>query len=218
MCILAAACGSTPSPKVSAAELLAKAKATVDAASGLHFTLSSQNVAHTGTNLIGGNGDLERPASLSGSFDVAINGFTAAVKVVSVGAVFEAELPLSNSFTKTSPAAFGLENPASLLSPSTGLSRLLTLDSNAKLGKQERIGGELLDTVSYQIPGKDVPVLPDANPAQPVDMTVAINPSNFQMRSVTLVGPLTSATSNSTYTVTLSNYGEHISIALPPAS
>ncbi len=217
-CVITAGCGSTTSPKLSAGALLAKAKATVDAAASLHFALSSKNVASKGTNLVGGNGDFVRPSSLQGSFAVTISGFTATVKVVSVGSVFEAELPLSSSYTKTSPASFGLQNPASLLSPSTGLTRLLTLGGNAKLGSQERIGGELLDTVAYQIPGNDVPVLPDANPSLPVDMTAAIDPANFQLRSVTLVGPLTSATSSSTYTVTLSNYGEHVTIALPPAS
>ena len=212
------ACGSTAAPKLSASELLAKAEQTVNATNSLHFVLTSSNVSSSGTNLVGGSGDLERPASLRGSFKVTISGFTATVKVAAVGTVFEAELPLSNSFSKTNPAEFGLENPASLLSPSTGLISLLNLGSGATVAGQERVGGELLDTISYQIPGKDVPVLPDQNPSKPVDMTVAIDPSNFQLRSVTLVGPLTSATSNSTYVVTLSDYGEHVTLTLPPTS
>jgi lipoprotein LprG len=212
------ACGSTAAPKLSASELLAKAEQTVNATNSLHFVLTSSNVSSSGTNLVGGSGDLERPASLQGSFQVTISGFTATVKVAAVGTVFEAELPLSSSFSKTNPAEFGLENPASLLSPSTGLISLLNLGSGATVANQERVDGELLDTISYQIPGKDVPVLPDQNPSKPVDMTVAIDPSNFQLRSVTLVGPLTSATSNSTYVVTLSDYGEHVTLTLPPTS
>ncbi len=212
------ACGSTSTAKLSAGDLLAKAEQTVNATNSLHFVLTSSNVSSSGTNLVGGSGDLERPNSLQGSFKVTISGFTATVKVAAVGAVFEAELPLSSSYTKTSPAEFGLENPASLLSPSTGLIKLLSLGSGATLSGQERVEGELLDTVSYQIPGKDVPVLPDENPSKPVGMTAAIDPSNFQLRSVTLVGPLTSSTSNSTYVVTLTDYGEHVTITLPPTS
>lgn len=212
------ACGSTSPSKLSAGELLAKAERTVNATNSLHFVLTSSNVSSAGTNLVGGSGDLVRPDSLQGSFKVTISGFTATVKVAAVGAVFEAELPLSKTFTKTNPADFGLENPASLLSPTTGLISLLTLGSGATVEGQERVDGELLDTVSYQIPGKDVPVLPDENPSKPVDMTVAIDPSSFQLRSVTLVGPLTSATSNTTYVVTLSDYGEHVTITLPPTS
>ncbi len=212
------ACGSTSTPKLSAGELLAKAEQTVNATQSFHFVLTSSNVSSNGTNLVGGSGNLERPDSLQGSFKVTISGLTATVKVAAVGSVFEAKLPLSNKFTKTNPADFGLEDPASLLSPSAGLIRLLNLGSGATAVNQKRVDGELLDTVSYQIPGKDVPVLPDQNPSEPVDMTAAVDPSNFQLRSVTLVGPLTSATSNSTYVVTLSDYGEHVTITLPPTS
>jgi hypothetical protein len=212
-----AACGSS-SPKVSAPVLLQKAKVTVDTASSVHFVLTSSNVSLSGTNLTGGQGDLVRPGSLRGSFSVALSGFTANVKVISVGQVFEAELPFAANYTKTDPANFGLTNPAQLLDPDKGLANLLTLAQNPRPGPTKRLGGELLDTVSYTVPGRDIPVLPDTNPAQPVDLTVAIDPNSFELRSVTLVGPLTSATSNSTYVVTLSNYGEHVNIALPAGS
>jgi lipoprotein LprG len=212
-----AACGSSTA-KVSAPELLQKAKEKADASSSVHFVVTSKNVALTGTNLVGGEGDLARPSSLQGSFSVAVSGFTANVKVVSVGDVFEAQLPFSNHYAKTDPANFGLTNPAQLLDPDKGLTKLLTLAENPKLGAPQRVGGELLETVSYTVPGTAIPVLPDENPSQPVQLTVAINPSNYELRSVTLVGPLTSATSNCTYVVTLSNYDEHVNITLPPTS
>lgn len=211
-------CGGSSTPHVSAATLLQKAKTTADAASAVHFVLTSSNVSLSGTNITGGHGDLARPNSLEGSFSVAISGFTANVKVVSVGAVFEAELPFSTTYTKTDPAKFGLTNPAELLDPNKGLTSLLTLAQNPIVGPAKRVGGELLETVSYTVPGTTIPVLPDANPSKPVQLTVAIDPATFQLRSVTLTGPLTSATSNSTFVVTLSNYDEQVSITLPTAS
>jgi lipoprotein LprG len=212
------ACSSSSSaaPKVSATELLQKAKATADAANSVHFVLTSSDVSHSGTNILGGQGDLARPDSLRGTFSVAVSGFAATVKAVAVGNVFEAELPFTSTYQKTNPANYGLGNPAQLLDPSKGVVGLLTLAQNPTLGKPELVGGEHLDTVTYTVPGQDVPVLPDANPSQPVQLTVAVNPSSYQLRSVTLVGPLTSATSDSTYVVTLSNYNEHVDISLPP--
>lgn len=212
------ACGSSSTPKANASELLQRAKSTADGASSVRFILTSSNVSLSSTNIISGKGDLARPASLQGSFSVAISGFTANVKVAAVGDVFEAELPFTSHYTKTNPANFGLTNPAELLDPQKGLTNLLTLAQDPKLGPTKRVGGELLDTVTYTVPGADIPVLPDANPGQPVDLTVAVNPTSFQLRSVTLVGPLTSATSNSTYVVTLTNYNEHVDITLPPTS
>lgn len=63
-----------------------------------------------------------------------------------------------------------------------------------------------------------LPVLPDANPAQPVRLTVAVNPTTYQLRSVTLIGPLVSAATDSTFVVTLSDYNEKVSISLPAPS
>lgn len=213
-----AACSSSSTPRADPQSLLQNAKQKIDGSSSVHFVLSSSNVSLSSTNLVNGQGDLARPASLQGTFGVAISGFTANVKVASVGNVFEAELPFTNHFSKTDPSNFGLTNPAQLLDPTKGLSGLLTRAQNPKLGPAKRVGGELLDTVEYTVPGGDIPVLPDANPSKPVQLTVAIDPSTYELRSVTLLGPLTSATSDSTYVVTLSNYDEHVTITLPPTT
>lgn len=215
--IVVAGCSSS-SPHVSAAVLLQKAKARADASSSVHFVLTSQNVSLSGTNLISGEGDLERPDSLRGTFSVAVSGFTAGVKVASVNGTFEAQVPFSTHFEKANPSDFGLTDPGQLLNPATGLVRLLALAQNPQLAAQERVNGELLDTVSYTVPGSDIPVLPDANPSKPVRLTVAIDPSSDELRKVTLVGPLTSADSDSTYVVTLNDYNEHVTITLPPTS
>ena len=211
------ACG-TSSPTVSAQTLLQKAKATADAAQSVHFKLSSKNVAMTSTNLVGGEGDLVRPDSLQGAFTVAINGFTANVSVASVNGVFEAKLPFSAHYQKADPASFGLTDPAQLFDPQKGLTNLLAQAQGAKLGPTVRSDGELLDTVDFTVPGTSIPVLPDANPAQPVNLTAAIDPSTYELRTVTLVGPLTTDKYNSTFILDLTNYNEHVTVTLPAAS
>lgn len=215
--LMASACGSSSS-HLGAPQLLQKAKATADAASSVHFELTSKNVALSGTNLVGGQGDMARPSSMKGSFSVAVSGFTANVKVVAVGDAFYAQLPFSPKYQKTNPSDYGLTNPAELLDPDKGLTHLLTEAQNPKLGPTIRVGGELLDTVDFTVPGNSVPVIPDDKPSEPVQVTAAIDPGNYQLRVVTLVGPFTSATSNSNYVVTLTNYDEHVSITLPSSS
>jgi lipoprotein LprG len=218
LALLAGACNSSSkssTPKVSATQLLEKSKATVDAATSAHFGLTSSNVPHSGTNLLSGQGDLARPNSLRGSFSVAVSGFAANVQVVAVGDVFMAKLPFTSHYLKTNPSNYGLANPAELLDPDKGLSNLLTLAQNPSLGPSQLVAGEHLDTVTYTVPGSEVPVLPNANPSQPVRITVAINPTSYELRVVTIVGPLINATSDSTYVVTLTNYNEHVNITLP---
>jgi lipoprotein LprG len=212
-----AACGggsSGKAPSVDAQTLLQKAKTTADATAAVHFSLTSSDVSGSGTNIVGGQGDLARPDAMQGSFTVTLAGVQAGVKVVSKGGVFEAQLPFSSHYTKTNPAAFGLTDPSELLDPTHGLTSLLVSGTNAHSVGQKRVGGELVDEVTETVPGKSIPVLPDLNPSKPVTLTAAIDPSNFQLRQVTLVGPFTSS-SDTTYVLTLTNYDEKVSIALP---
>jgi lipoprotein LprG len=213
------ACGGSSSPpKGNPETLLQQAKATLDSATSVHFKLSTSNVSSGGTNLTGGEGDLVRPDAMQGSFTVTVSGFSANVKVVTKGGVFMAQLPFSNSYKVTNPSSFGLENPAKLMDPNTGVTNLLTEAQNPKFTGQVRVGGELLDTIAYTVPGSAMIVLPDADPSKPVDVVAAINPSNHQLRQIALTGPLTSSSSNSTFTLTLTNYNEPVTITLPSSS
>ena len=219
LALIPLACGgSSSAPKGNPETLLQQAKATLDAANSVHFKLTSSNVGSGGTNLTGGEGDLVRPDAMQGTFTVTISGFSADVKVVTKGGTFMAELPFSNSYKVTNPSSFGLENPAKLMDPDTGLTNLLTEAQNPKFSNQVRIGGELLYTITFTVPGSSIPVLPDANSSKPVDAVAAINPSNHQLRQITLTGPFTSSSSNSTFELTLTNYNEPVTITLPPAS
>jgi lipoprotein LprG len=215
--LLAGGCSSHSStPAVKADTLLQQAKATVDKTQSVHFALTSQGVDRTGTTITGGEGDLARPDQLQGSFTVTISGFNATVKVVSTGGDFYAQLPFQNHYTKTDPSKFGLTDPSQLLNPTHGLSSLLTSGTNAHVTGQERIAGELLYEVTSTVPGSAIPVLPDANASQPVTMVAAINPNNYQVRQLSLTGPFTNATSNSTFVVTLTKYDEPVTITAPP--
>jgi lipoprotein LprG len=215
--LLTAACGghSAP-PKANAEVLLQQAKATVDAAQSAHFVLTSEGASGGGTNITGGEGDLARPDQLQGTFTVSLHGLSANVKVVSKGGVFVAQLPFASKYTRTNPTAFGLTDPSQLLNPDHGLSSLLTAGTNPKVTGQERIAGELLYEVTSTVPGSAIPVLPDANPSQPVTMVTAINPTNHELRQIALTGPFTGK-SDSTFAVTLTKYNEPVTITLPPS-
>lgn len=217
--VMLAACGGSSSPKVSASQLLSRAKSTLDATSAVHFELRSTGVTGSSLALTGGSGDIVRnPVSIQGTFTLSEDGIQVSAKVASVGSTFEAQLPFTKGYEKTDPSKFGLTNPAELLNSQTGLTRLLVVAQDPKLGSSTRLNGELLDTVDFTVPGNSVPLIPDEAPTKPVELSVGINPSNDQLRTVTLTGPFTSATSNSTYVVTLTQYGENVTVTLPATS
>jgi lipoprotein LprG len=215
--LMAGACGghSSAPPKADAQTLLRRGKATLDATQSAHFVLTSQDVSGGGTTITGGEGDLARPDQLQGTFDVTISGFNASVKVVSKGGVFAVQLPFQSGYTRTDPSKFGLTDPSRLLDPNRGLTNLLTIGSNATVTGQERIAGELLYEVTVTVPGSSIPVLPDANPSQPVTVIAAINPKSYEVRQITLTGPFIKS-GPSTFVLTLTNYNEAVTITLPP--
>jgi lipoprotein LprG len=215
--VVAAGCGgSSMGSKVDPQALLVEAKATIDASHSAHFVLTSHGFSGGAISITGGDGDLVRPDEIQGSFTVALRGFRVDIKVVSKGGVFEVLLPFQASYRRTNPANYGLDDPAQLLDPVHGLSNLLVLATGAHLTGQERIAGELLDEVTAAVPGSSIPVLPDVNPSQPVTLVAAIDPKSRQVRQITLTGPFLSATSDSTFVVTLTKYDEAVTVTLPP--
>lgn len=214
--VTAALAGCAGGGNKNASTLLQGAKSVLDSTTAAHFVLTSTNATTAGgTTITGGEGDVQRPDKIRGSLNVVVNGFKADVKVVAVGDQVFAQLPFATKYSKIDPSAFGLGNPGQLLDPNRGLSTLLSSATGAKVTGQQRINGELVDEVSASVPGSKVPVLPDANPNSPVRLVASIDPGSNQLRQVTLTGPFINANSESTFTLTLTNYGESVQITAP---
>ena len=194
--------------------LLRAAKATIDRTPSLHFVLTSTGATGSGTIITGGEGDIARPDQLEGSFTVEQSGLGASVGVMAGGGRFYVKLPFSSSYAATNPSTYGIGDPAQLIDPARGLSRLLLAISQPRLAGTTRIGSEVADQVEGTVPGASVPVLPDADRAAPVTVVAAVVPGSDQLRRLTLRGPFTS-TSPSTYIVALTRYGEAVHITLP---
>jgi hypothetical protein len=217
--VTATGCGASRA-KVSASTvapvpLLRRSRAVVDAARSIHFVLTSSGVSPSGTAILGGTGDLVRPDELRGTFSIQVSGLNASVGVVETGGRFYAEPPFASHYSITNPATYGLGDPAQLLSPTTGVSVLLTSLDDLRATGDERIAGELVESVTGTVPGRSIPVLPDLAPARPVRITAEVDPTSAELRLVTLEGPFTSATTDTTYTVALSDYGEHVTVTAP---
>lgn len=205
------------SKQESASDLLAKAKTTLDQAKSVHFLLTSEGAPTTGTALIGGEGDISRPSSFQGTLKVRAAGAAVDLKVVSVNGKVYAQLPFTTSYSVVDPSAFGFGDPGKLLDPNTGVSQLLAKATNAKLGDEKRVNGEVVREVTADIPGDLVQqVLTSKDPSKPVKGTFSIATANDQLRRAVLTGPFFSATDNATFTLDLSKYGEDVSITAPP--
>ena len=211
-----AACGGD-SASESAPDLLAKAKTTLDDATTAHFVLESTGAPTTGTVLVGGEGDIARPASFDGTLEVHALGSALKLKVISVDGTVYAQLPFTTSYSVVDPATFGFGDPGALLDPGTGISQLLAKAQSAKLGDEKRVGGEVVREVTAKLPGDLVEqILTSQDPSTPVRATFSIATKTGELRRAELTGPFYTAGKNATFTLELSDFGADVHITAPP--
>jgi LppX_LprAFG lipoprotein len=208
---------SSSEPAESAADLLARAKKTLDAAPSVHFTLESEGAPTTGSGVVGGEGDIARPSSFRGTLQALVSGATVDLKVVSVDGTFYAQLPFTQSYQQVDPAQFGFGDPGRLLDPETGISQLLTEAKSAKLGAEKRVDGELAREVTADLPGDLVQqILTSQDPSKPVAARFSIATESGELRRAALTGPFFTAGDDATYTLDLSKFGADVTITAPP--
>ncbi len=200
----------------SAPELLATAKTTLDDASSLHFLLDSQGAPTTGTLLVGGEGDVARPASFEGTLQVLALGSTLDLAAVSVDGTVYAQLPFASGFSVVDPAQFGFGDPGALLDPETGISQLLSEATSPKLGEERRVDGEVVREVTAELPGELVErLLTSQDPSRPVQARFSIAVGSGELLRAELTGPFFSAEDDATYTLELSDFGADVDITAP---
>lgn len=197
-------------------ELLAAAKAKLDAASSARFVLTSANVPEDTASLVGGKGVLARPAKFRGELQVSLGNNVANVSVISVDGTVYAKLPFATTYAETDPKRFGIGDPGALMDPDNGVSNLLVKASKVELADRTRIGNEVVQQITGQVPGQLVAdLLVTADATKPVDAIFALTEKTGEVRRVALTGPFFRADLNSTLTVVLDRYGEKVSITAP---
>jgi LppX_LprAFG lipoprotein len=210
-------CGGGDEPEETAADLLARAKTVLDEAESAHFVLDSEGASDSGTTLIGGEGDIARPASFEGTLKVRALGSTLDLEVVSVDGTVYAQLPFTSSFSVVDPAQFGFGDPGALLDEETGISQLLAEAESAELGEERRVDGEVVREVTAELPGDLVEqILTSADPEQPVRGRFSIASESGELRRAELTGPFFDAEEEATFTVDLSDFGADVEITAPP--
>lgn len=196
--------------------LLRQAKAVLDATSGVHFILVGAQVPSGASGVTSGEGDAVRPDAFQGSLVVSGDGLSGTVKIISSGGVVYAKLPLIPGYHKVDPKSYGFGDPGTFIDPVRGLPSLLAAPTSATSEPQARVEGVVLDRVKAVLPGGPVASLLGSADAQaPVTAEVGIEPTSHQIRSVVLTGPFFSATKPSTFTLTLSRYGESVTVSAP---
>ena len=211
-----AACGSTP---VDAKQLFNAGVQSVVSTPSLHFHIESSELPASSSSsfLAGGDGDVRRPSSFVGSLKVNVDGLLLPLQVVATGGKFWIMRPFSSTWEEVNPQQYGLNDPALLLDPHSGLTGLLSAAGSPTFTGKDRFNGKELDEIQVNVSGSKVAeLLPGGNPSATDQVTLGIADSGHQLRRLVIRGQVVTKTDTSVYTLIFTNYGENLTVT-PPA-
>ncbi len=196
------------------AQRLATAKQRADAASSVHLLLTSRDVPPDAIGVLGAEGWGTRAPAFKGTFKARLKGVEGDAEVVAVDGGVWMKLPFAPAMIKTDVNTFGAPDPASLFSPTAGITSLLPATINPTSGESVREGSEVLSTISGTLPGQKVrDLLRTGDAGQPFEVRYGLTESG-DLRKATVTGPFFPGT-RSSYDVILDRYGEPVDIRRP---
>lgn len=221
---LAACSGDEPATEDDTATTEATAQDRLDEAQEVLSGAGSVSLLMEGTDLpesesayiisADGSGTLEPPA-FEGVITARLAGTQADVPTVAVDDTLYVELPFTGRYVETDPADLGVPDPAQLFSIDSGLVSLLGQTGGAEFGEQTRAGGDVLQEVTGTLPGDVVAdLLAVGDRDAEFDVVYGLVEDSWEVRAVTVTGPFYPST-DSTYTLTLNDYGDPVEITAP---
>ncbi|WP_299446322.1 LppX_LprAFG lipoprotein [uncultured Phycicoccus sp.] len=220
--LLAAGCAGsadgdvTQPPERTAAQRLEAARTAVAEAGTLKLVLTSTDVPPTenGVTAATGSGVVSvTEPSFQGTITGTIQGVAATVEVIAVGEDTYLKL-FTPDFEPFDLSTLNAPNPATFLDPAEGIAALLPDTGSPTLGGRVRAGADVLDQVTGTLPAQQVADLFRLGEGTgEYQVTYGLTEGD-ELRTATLVGPFFGPT-DSTYTLTLSDYGTPVDITRP---
>ncbi|MDQ3384376.1 MAG: LppX_LprAFG lipoprotein [Actinomycetota bacterium] len=200
-----------------AQDRLEQAREVLTEAGSVHLTMVGENLPEELDAYVisaDGSGTMEPPA-FEGTITAKVAGIQADVPTVAVDDQLYVQLPFTPGYISTSPEALNVPDPAQLFDVDAGVVSLLSKTEDAEFGEQSREGREIVQEVTGTLPGQAIiDLLSVGDEEATFEVTYALVEEDWQVRTVTLTGPFYPQ-AESTYTVTLDQYGEPVTVTAP---
>jgi lipoprotein LprG len=197
-------------------EVLALAKTKLDETSGLHLSLSTDNLPDGVTGIKSADGVANHDPAFDGKITVVLSGQDFEVPVIAVDGKVHVQLPLTPGWQDIDPAEYGAPDPAQLMSGDAGFSALLPATTGVKEGDSVRGGAdnkEILTQYTGTVPDTAVTnVIPTASGDFDASYTIS---EAGELREAVLTGDFYNDGSSITYSVGFDDYGTQTEISAP---
>jgi len=206
------ACGAD-GPEGDPEEVLASARAQLDATAGAHVTVTSDDLPEGVSGLLGADGIVTDAPAFDGTVQLRYGGLTGDIPVISVDGTVYAKLPFTTGFAPIDPAEYGAPDPALLVTP--GISQWLATATEVAEHDSVRDGHEVLTPYSGSLSGDVVAaVIPGADDEATFDVTFTITEDGL-LHEAEVSGPFYEGEDEVTYVVGLDDYGTQQTVRAP---
>jgi len=207
--------GGAEEDATSVADRLAAARATLDEAASIDFSLVTDELPSGVRGLLSAEGTGTSAPAFEGDVTVSV-GTSLEAEVICVDDVVYADSPfLPGGFTEIDPATLGAPNPADLFDTETGVSNLLTSTEGAEAGEESRDGEDVLTTVNGTLPGELIAALiPTADEAGDFTVTYRLTDED-EPRDARISGPFYGDAGDVTYDLGVDPSDESVDITAP---
>ncbi|HMM96406.1 LppX_LprAFG lipoprotein [Phycicoccus sp.] len=214
--VLAGCSGGTEAPTRTAAQRLQAAHDALARTGSVALALTSTDVPkiENGVTAATGRGVVSATEpKFKGTITGTVKGVGATVEVVAIGE--QAWLKLfTPDFEPFDLSTLNAPNPATLFDPAKGIAALLPQTASPTVGGQVRAGRDVLTEVTGTLPAQQVSDLFHLGEGSGTYRVTYGLTAADQLRTATLVGPFFGS-ADSTYTLTLTEYGGAVEIARP---
>ena len=213
-----AGCGGSDGDDTDTTELqkrLSAARATIDEAETVDIALSTTSLPDGVTGLLSATGQGNHSPAFKGKVKVVTGGSTLSADVVSADGTLKAKTSFSPLYLEIDPESLQAPDPAELLDPENGVTRILDQTDGLKEGDQSRDGSDVLTSITGTLPGSLVKtIIPSADDAAGFDVTYRLTDDD-ELRDATISGPFYPNGGDVTYKVELTTSDEPVTIKLP---
>lgn len=199
---------------VDAETRLAEARAVLDEAASVYFTISTDELPSDVDGLLEAEGTGTSAPAFDGDVRVTAAGGVDA-EVISVDGQVYAKTGFTPVFVELEPETLGAPDPAVFFDPDSGVSSLLAGTEELQEGEDERDGEEVLSTITGTLPGDLLEtLLPTADPAGTFDVTYRLTEDN-ELSGALIAGPFYAGSDDVTYDLSFDASDESVEITAP---
>jgi lipoprotein LprG len=197
-------------------KVLAEARTTLDETSGVHLTLSTDNLPAGVTGVEGADGIGTHAPAFEGTITVNLLGQAVEVPVVAADGTVYAQLPFTAGYQDIDPSEYGAPDPAKLITPDQGFSAVLGATEGLEKGDSVRGGEDNKEVLTEYTGTVGGDVMTNVIPSASGDFDVAYTiTDDNELRSASFTGVFYPDSEAMTYTVTFDDYGTEKDITAP---